>query len=95
MRTPYCRALDAERLKRREGEVLEGQFSECPKTSELVVVPSDEDGDRRFDHIRFLAGPYVAGPMSKGNMRFRSRSPGASWPRSSPNIAPHSKSQRQ
>jgi len=66
MRAPYCRALDAERLKRREGEVLEGQFSECPKTSELLVVPSDEDGDHRFDHIRFLAGPYVAGPYVEG-----------------------------
>lgn len=66
MRTPYCRALDAERLKRREGEVLEGQFSECPKPSELIFAPSDDDGDRRFDHVRFLAGPYVAGPYAEG-----------------------------
>ena len=65
-RTPYCRALDVERLKRRAGEVWEGQFSECPKASELVIAPSDEDDDRRFDHIRFLAGPYVAGPYAEG-----------------------------
>jgi len=66
MRTPYCRSLDVERLERREGEVLEGQFSECPKTSELVMAPSDEDDDHRLDHIRFLAGPYVAGPYVEG-----------------------------
>lgn len=65
-RAAYCKELDAERAKRREGEALEGQFSECPKYAELVVAPADEDGDRRFDHLRFLAGPYVAGPYVEG-----------------------------
>ena len=65
-RARYCAALDAERLKRREGEALEGEFSECPKPAELIIAPSDEDEDGRFDHLRFLAGPYVAGPYAEG-----------------------------
>jgi hypothetical protein len=65
-RADYCQAIDTERLKRREGEVLEGQFSECPSYSELVVAPADEDGDGKFDSLLFLAGPYVAGPYAEG-----------------------------
>ena len=65
-RPSYCKALDAERLKRREGEKLEGEFAQCPKYSDLAIAPADEDKDRRFDTIRFIAAPYTAGPFSEG-----------------------------
>ncbi len=65
-RTTYCKNLDAERRKRRQGEKLGGQFDECPKFSELAISPVDRDKDRRFDRIRFIASPYVAGPYVEG-----------------------------
>ena len=65
-RTTYCKRLDAERRKRRQGERLGGQFDDCPKYPELAIVPMDGDKDRRFDRIRFVASPYVAGPYAEG-----------------------------
>ena len=65
-RTAYCKALDAERLKRREGERREGEFGECPKFTELAIAPVDEDKDGRFERINFVAAPYTAGPYSEG-----------------------------
>lgn len=65
-RTSYCAALDAERLKRREGEPLEGEFASCPPYSELSIAPADRDNDGRFDELEFLAAPYVAGPYVEG-----------------------------
>lgn len=66
-RKAYCRALDAERSKRREGEKLGAMFSQCPKFSELAVAPKDRDRDGRFDTIEFVASPYVAGPYAEGD----------------------------
>ena len=66
MRGDYCAALDAERLKRRQGERFEGEFARCPDFSELSVAPADGDEDGRFDTVQFLAGPYVAGPYVEG-----------------------------
>jgi Deacetylase PdaC len=66
-RKPYCRALDAERSKRRKGENLGAMFTQCPKFSELAVAPKDKDGDGRFDTIAFIASPYVAGPYAEGD----------------------------
>jgi hypothetical protein len=65
-RSLYCKKLDAERRKRRQGEKIGGQFDDCPKYSELAIAPIDRDKDRRFDHIRFTASPYVAGPYAEG-----------------------------
>lgn len=65
-RAQYCKALDAERLKRREGEKLEGPFNDCPKYSELAIAPVDKNHDGRFDRIDFVASPYVAGPYAEG-----------------------------
>ena len=39
-RQVYCRALDAERKKRRQGEELGAMFGECPKYSDLAIAPS-------------------------------------------------------
>ena len=62
----YCRALDAERLDRRQGEQLEGDFAQCPSLSDLAIVPADADNDGRFESVRFVAAPYVAGPSAEG-----------------------------
>ena len=65
-RTAYCKALDAERAKRREGEKLGGEFDQCPKFSDLAIAPVDKNQDGRFDAIDFVASPYVAGPYVEG-----------------------------
>ena len=66
MRSDYCKALDAERLKRRQGEKLGGVFDECPKLSDLAIALADQDKNGRFDMIAFVASPYVAGPYAEG-----------------------------
>ena len=66
-RTAYCKALDKERLKRREGEKIGGQFDECPKFNELAIIPSDAKKNGRFDTIAFVASPYVVGPYVEGD----------------------------
>jgi hypothetical protein len=65
-RASYCKRLDAERAKRRQGEKLGGEFDQCPKYSELAVFPADKNRNGRFDRITFVASPYVAGPYVEG-----------------------------
>jgi hypothetical protein len=65
-RGPYCRALDAERAKRRQGEKLGGEFDQCPPFADLAVIPADPNRDGRFDRLLFVASPYVAGPYVEG-----------------------------
>jgi hypothetical protein len=62
----FCQALDAERARRRGGEQLEGEFAACPSLSDLAIVPTDGDGNGRFEAIRLVAAPYVAGPYAEG-----------------------------
>ena len=65
-RSAYCKALAKEQMTRR-GEKLGGQFDECPKFDELAILPVDAKGDGRFEMIRFVASPYVAGPFAEGD----------------------------
>lgn len=66
-RPAYCKALDRERLKRRQGEKLGlAEFDACPKFSQLAVVIADRDRNGRFDRIDFIASPYAAGPYAEG-----------------------------
>lgn len=65
-RQTYCKMLDAERKQRREGETLGGDFDECPKYSDLVIVPTDGNKNGRFDTLDFIASPYIAGPYVEG-----------------------------
>jgi hypothetical protein len=65
-RGPYCRALDAERAKRRQGEKLGGDFDKCPAFSELALIPADTNHNGRFDHLLLIAAPYVAAPYVEG-----------------------------
>ncbi len=66
-RNAYCKALDAERLRRRQGERMNGEFGKCPAYKELAIVPVDRNRNRRFDHLLFVASPYVAGPYVEGS----------------------------
>ena len=66
LRRPFCEALDKARLEKREGETIEGLFSECPDFNELAIGPTDEKHDGRFEAMTFVAGPYVAGPYAEG-----------------------------
>lgn len=63
----WCDALNAERVKRR-GEPLaaDDMFSECPKLDDIAIIPADSDGNGRFDRLRLVASPYVAGPYAEG-----------------------------
>ena len=66
-RTQYCKALDTERAKRRQGEKLDlPEFNACPKYSDLAIAPVDTNGNGRFDAIDFVASPYLAGPYAEG-----------------------------
>ena len=65
-KTTYCKKLDAERLKKREGEKLTGEFAKCPDFKELAIAPADTNKNGKFDHLIFTASPYVAGPYVEG-----------------------------
>ena len=67
LRGPYCKALDAERKKRRQGEQLGGEFDQCPTFSELTLMPADAKHKGRFNQVLVVADPYVAGPYVEGS----------------------------
>jgi hypothetical protein len=65
----YCNGLEHERKEKRGGDGklrTLPEFDECPKLSELSVELVDENQNHRFDHLRFTADPYVAGPYAEG-----------------------------
>jgi hypothetical protein len=64
---PWCKGIDKARLDRRQGERMDGPFDTCPPLSDLAIVPADTDQDGKFDRLRFLADPYVAGPYAEGD----------------------------
>lgn len=66
LRPQYCKLLDAERLKRRQGETLDGEFSKCPEFSDLTIAPAGS-GNGPFKSIQLIADPYVAGPYAEGS----------------------------
>jgi Deacetylase PdaC len=66
-RETYCKALDEERMRRREGEKLGlPEFNACPKYSDLAIAPVDTNKNGRFDAIAFVASPYLVGPYVEG-----------------------------
>lgn len=66
-RAAYCKALNQEREKRREGEKLNlPDFNACPKFADLAISPVDRNKSGRFDTIAFVASPYEAGPYAEG-----------------------------
>ena len=68
LREEFCRKLDAERDNRRGGVEIDGTFGECPDiSSDIVVVPTDADGNGKFERLMLIASPYVAGSYAEGS----------------------------
>jgi hypothetical protein len=67
VRAAYCRALGAERRKRRgpdyQPNSMVPEFDACPKFSDLSLIPS---GSPHFRQLHIIAAPYTAGPYSEG-----------------------------
>lgn len=70
----WCKALDAERRKRRGADFQIGDpgdsFNLCPGLDEIRVLPTDENKDGRFERLDVRADPYVAGPYAEGDYQF-------------------------
>jgi len=64
----WCDALNKAREEKR-GEPISGDgiFDECPKLSEIAIIPTDRDKNGRFDRLILTASPYVAGPYVEGS----------------------------
>jgi hypothetical protein len=58
----FCKALDAQRLVRRQG-VRDPNFSDCPALADLPIVPV---GNGTINSFRVLVPPYTAGPWVEG-----------------------------
>src|SRR4249919_638958 len=65
---PWCDALNKTREEKR-GEPVGGggMFDECPQLSEISVIPTDKDGNGKFEQLTVVADPYVAGPYVEGS----------------------------
>ena len=64
----WCDALrKAREEKRGEPAGGDGMFDECPKLDEIAIVPTDNDGNGRFERLILTASPYVAGPYVEGS----------------------------
>lgn len=67
-----CRALNAERAKRR-GEPVpkdsDDEFDQCVDFDETTVLLGSA-GRRKFDRVGVQIGPYVAGPYAEGSFEF-------------------------
>jgi hypothetical protein len=69
LRTPYCRALDKERKKRRGPDYQPGsvpEFDSCPKLSDLALVAAASKRGGKLNEIHLLAAPYEAGSYAEG-----------------------------
>lgn len=64
----WCDALNKAREEKR-GEPVggNGMFDDCPKLAEIAIIPTDTEGNGRFERIMLVASPYVAGPFSEGS----------------------------
>lgn len=64
----WCDALNKAREEKR-GEPVGGggMFDDCPKLSEISIIPTDKDKNGRFERLMLVADPYVAGPYVEGS----------------------------
>lgn len=66
----FCEALDTQRAEVRGEPIVREDgtdpFTACPALAEQVLVPADTDDNGRFDTLRILIPPYVAGPYVDG-----------------------------
>ena len=71
LRARFCDAFYAAKAEADEGTMPpdpEGTYGPCPDFEGRVLVPTDADGNRRFETLRILldayeAGGYVGGPL--------------------------------
>lgn len=64
----WCDALNRAREEKRGEPVgVGGMFDECPKLSEIAIIPADKDKNGRFETMMLVASPYVAGPWVEGS----------------------------
>lgn len=64
----WCDALNKAREEKR-GEPVSGggMFDECPALGEISIIPTDKDGNGKFERLQLVADPYVAGPYAEGS----------------------------
>lgn len=64
----WCDALNKAREEKR-GEPVGGggMFDDCPKLANISIIPTDKDGDGKFERLVLIADPYVAGPYVEGD----------------------------
>jgi hypothetical protein len=66
----FCAGLDRQRAENRGTSVHpdpEDPFSRCPPLAEQVIAPADDDGNGRFETLRVLLPPDLAGPYVEGD----------------------------
>jgi hypothetical protein len=64
----WCDALNKAREEKRDEPVGgDGMFDECPKLDEISIIPTDKNGNGKFDRLLLVADPYVAGPYVEGS----------------------------
>lgn len=63
----WCDALNKAREDKRGEPVGEGGlFDDCPPLDEIAIMPADSNGNGRFEKMKLVASPYVAGPWVEG-----------------------------
>jgi len=78
LRGSYCKALDAERRKRRGNDYVPGggnytlaaafsEFDRCPAFSALAMIPAAARRNGKLDRIHIIAAAYIAGPYAEGD----------------------------
>lgn len=63
----WCDALNKAREEKRGEPVGGGMFDDCPKLTDIAIMPADKDGDGRFERLLLIADPYVAGSYAEGS----------------------------
>lgn len=69
VRDPFCKELDKQRARKREGQALGGgvsEFEKCLDPAEQTVILGSSNG-KAFDRIGLLVAPYNAGPYAEGS----------------------------
>lgn len=69
IREPFCKQLDRQRAKKRQGLELGGsitEFDACIDPVEQTVILGSSNGTA-FDRIGLLVAPYNAGPYAEGS----------------------------
>jgi hypothetical protein len=65
----FCKALDAERAKKRGAPVVpdeDDDFTACPDMMKQTLVP-EAKGGKALDTVKVVIGPYEAGPYAEGS----------------------------